>query len=132
QGLLFQKNRSPPVKFVRSIRNFTILAYGMLPGRFGSFGESQDGTSAVQPPESSRDLMPSMRLLFGANSPIFALSREFYDQILALSYLGPLRSPPERHYIVSGADRESVGMRGERMPHLLFRRRREVLPKIDE
>ena len=128
---ILSEHEPPTVALVRSIQDASIAAYGMLPGRMGSFSPGE--ADAELATARSRDVSPAvMRCLFGFNSPVFALSREFYDQILALSYLGPLRSPPERHYIISGADRETVGMRGERMPHLLYRRRREVLPKIDD
>jgi hypothetical protein len=130
QKILFEQG-DPSVALVRSIADASIAAYGMLPGRMGSFSSAE--ADAELATARARDVSSTaMRILFGFNSPIFALSREFYDQILALSYLGPLRSPPERHYIVSGADRETVGVKGERMPHLLYRRRREVLPKIDD
>jgi predicted ATPase len=129
---LVAESEPPPVELVRLIRNASFAAYGMLPGRMGSFSSNEDDPELGTAP-SRESPSAATRFMFGFSSPIFTLSREFYDHILALSYLGPLRSPPERHYIVSGADRESVGTRGERMPQLLFRRRREgILKKIDE
>lgn len=38
-----------------------------------------------------------------------------------LSYLGPLRSFPERHYVVNSCALDSVGKRGEHVPQLLLR-----------
>jgi hypothetical protein len=38
-----------------------------------------------------------------------------------LSYLGPLRSFPERHYVVNSSALDSVGKRGEHVPQLLLR-----------
>ena len=38
-----------------------------------------------------------------------------------LIYLGPLRSPPERSYIVSGGTRASTGIHGQFMPNILYR-----------
>jgi hypothetical protein len=91
-------------------------AYGMLPGRMGSFSPTEADVEFAT--VRSRDVSSvAMRILFGFNSPIFVLSRENHDQILALSYLGPLRSPPERHYIVSGRPRDG---RDERRKNAAF------------
>jgi predicted ATPase len=38
-----------------------------------------------------------------------------------LSYLGPLRSPPQRHYVIGDIPGNSVGKMGELMPNFIFR-----------
>jgi hypothetical protein len=91
----------------------------MLPGQIAEY---LDEGSVQNIGSHEHILSEAAHLLCRSHSPILTLSREFYDLILSLSYLGPLRSPPERHYIVSGGDRDSVGTRGERMPQLLNRR----------
>mgnify|MGYP001232839515 CR=1 FL=1 len=49
------------------------------------------------------------------------LGREFGSIINSASYLGPLRSPPSRHYVVSDVVGDTVGSSGEYMPDLLIR-----------
>ncbi len=44
-----------------------------------------------------------------------------YENVLhSITYLGPLRSYPERLYTVSGRNRDSSGLRGEFTPHILY------------
>lgn len=44
-----------------------------------------------------------------------------YNNLLnSITYLGPLRSYPERLYTISGRGRESTGIRGEFTPHILY------------
>jgi hypothetical protein len=66
------------------------------------------------------------------SSPLEVMRRDFAEELLGISYLGPLRSPPARHYIISGSDKQSVGSRGERMPQIMYRRRRDVIPRIND
>ena len=48
-------------------------------------------------------------------------SRRSYDNVLdSITYLGPLRSYPERVYTVSGRNRLSTGVRGEFTPNVLY------------
>ena len=47
-------------------------------------------------------------------------SMGFFYALQSVRYMGPLRSYPERHYLVSGAGVKSVGKSGENTPHLLF------------
>jgi hypothetical protein len=72
------------------------------------------------------------RSLIGPDAPLDVIRREFYAELQSISYLGPLRSHPARHYIASGADRETVGNRGERTPQVLYRRRTDLLPRISD
>ncbi|GAA4497647.1 AAA family ATPase [Gluconacetobacter tumulicola] len=71
------------------------------------------------------------RILF-ESLPFDTIRKDLLAEFANLSYLGPLRSPPARHYIVSGGDRGSVGQRGERMPQLLYRRKSKIIPRINE
>ena len=44
-----------------------------------------------------------------------------YENLLrSITYMGPLRSYPERFYTVSGGKRDSVGIQGEFIPHILY------------
>jgi predicted ATPase len=38
-----------------------------------------------------------------------------------MHYLGPLRSYPARHYLISGGSKSSVGIRGEDTPQVIYR-----------
>ena len=67
----------------------------------------------------------------GGMNPLHTISTELTSEISSMSYLGPLRSPPARHYIVSGSERMSVGTRGEMMPQLLHRRRGYTLQRLN-
>jgi hypothetical protein len=92
------------------------------------------GFLPVRPDLSRIDSIPanSRFTLTSAWGPFETITRDFFEEMTTLSYLGPLRSPPARHYIISGSDRKSVGSRGERMPQLLYRRKRYILPKLNE
>ena len=48
------------------------------------------------------------------------------------TYLGPLRSYPERVYTVSTASRESAGVRGEFTPHILYYNPNNVIGSVNK
>jgi hypothetical protein len=54
--------------------------------------------------------------------------KEFFD---ALTYLGPLRAPPERFYLASGSELASVGKSGAQSAQLLFRNQSQIKPELD-
>lgn len=58
--------------------------------------------------------------------PLGELIYRFSSELSRLSYLGPLRSYPERHYLVSAEETQSVGSRGEHTPHIIFRNRSHI------
>ena len=49
------------------------------------------------------------------------LHRDILRVFNAIEYLGPLRSYPERFYLIRGGATTSVGTRGENTPQVLFR-----------
>jgi hypothetical protein len=57
---------------------------------------------------------------------------EFYELLESISYLGPLRSYPARHYLIMGGEEDSVGIRGENTPQMIFRRKGEIERQINE
>ena len=59
-------------------------------------------------PEDIRDITP-------ADIPL-----SYNDLLNSITYLGPLRSYPERLYTIFGRGRESTGIRGEFTPHILY------------
>ncbi|MYC06243.1 MAG: DUF3696 domain-containing protein [Chloroflexi bacterium] len=61
--------------------------------------------------------------------PLMADYRYNMDRI---TYLGPLRSYPERLYTVSGGGRESTGIRGEFTPHILHYNPSNVVGSVNE
>jgi hypothetical protein len=105
-----------------SIKDVRFLDYGLIPSR-------PDYTSLSN---EKGELLPSASVFLGPWNPLDAFRQEFSNELSLVSYLGPLRSPPARHYLVSGSDRATVGSRGERMPQLLYRRRRDILPIIND
>lgn len=64
-------------------------------------------------------------------APLEKLALEFEALARRLTYLGPLRSHPARHYLVTGGDRETVGVRGEETPLVLFRRPKETQAEVN-
>ena len=112
---------------IQEIKNLKVLPIGLLPSRISLNAEVDVFAKVfdVIGPDLGRHL-------FGANSPLEILRKEFYSKIQSISYLGPLRSHPARHYIISGADKETVGTKGERTPQLLYRRKREMEPGINQ
>jgi hypothetical protein len=61
-----------------------------------------------------------------------SIAFEYQEILRSMSYLGPLRSHPARHYLVSGGEKNSVGVRGENAPQLIFRRQAELSKTINE
>lgn len=112
---------------IQELKNLKILPIGLLPSRIAFNSEVDSFTTFFDTigPEISRHL-------FGPNSPLEVLRKEFHNKIQSISYLGPLRSHPARHYIISGADKETVGTKGERTPQLLYRRKRDMEPRINQ
>ncbi|MBP0464594.1 AAA family ATPase [Roseomonas sp. PWR1] len=107
--------------FAKMIKKLRFYTWGILPFRAESTVLSQ--------------IKMSDEIKFSLSSPYSPLElarRDFADELLGISYLGPLRSPPARHYIISGTDKQSVGSRGERMPQIMYRRKRDVIPRINE
>jgi hypothetical protein len=107
---------------VRTARRMRFFSFGFLPSR---------PDPALLTPRDNGSF-ETLRQVFGPFNPLEAIKREFIDEMVGVSYLGPLRSPPARHYIISGSDKHTVGTRGERMPQLLYRRKRDVIPRINE
>jgi predicted ATPase len=56
---------------------------------------------------------------------------EFMQQISSISYLGPLRSPPARHYLRFGGQVETVGTKGENTPQVIVSKGAEIRKRID-
>ena len=52
------------------------------------------------------------------NCSIREVALDVFDHVI---YLGPLRSPPQRSYVVSGGSRASTGIHGQFMPNILYR-----------
>lgn len=98
------------------------LSYG-LPGQFRPVDEEDQETS-----ESFRQL-PFHYLRIATTIPIIADYRNHIDSI---TYLGPLRSSPERLYTVSGGVRATTGVRGEYTPHMLYHDSFDLVAQVNE
>lgn len=59
------------------------------------------------------------------------LAYEYYIIFDSISYLGPLRSYPERHYLLTGGDKSTVGTRGQNTTEMIYRRQEEIEGKIN-
>lgn len=76
--------------------------------------------SRVIPPRDSFDeLRPALRSSFDV---LGSVSSELADLLHSLSYLGPLRSHPARHYVTVSSPHASVGSEGENTPQILHRK----------
>lgn len=56
---------------------------------------------------------------------------EFRAKFRAVSYLGPLRQYPERYYAVTGAEKNTVGPRGENTPHTMHRLEDKIINPLN-
>ena len=108
-------------KEINLLKKIKFSSFGLLPSR-------PDFSAGVL--EKLTEL--GLRILASSVSPLEVIRREFSEEMQGVSYLGPLRSHPTRHYIISGADKNSVGTRGERTPQLLWRQKKDVIPRINQ
>lgn len=125
---LESRNRGParsPSKIEKDVARLTealkgssLLARGLLPERLylSNRRERDDDTFR----------------LFNQMNPVETLSLEIYTVLDNLIYMGPLRSYPARHYLVSGSERFDVGLQGEFTSEVLFHAEREILQKVNE
>lgn len=63
--------------------------------------------------------------------PDLSLAYEYYELMNSISYLGPLRIYPERHYLISGGVKDTVGVRGENTPQMIYRQPKEITRAIN-
>ncbi len=56
---------------------------------------------------------------------------EFGAMLSSVSYLGPLRNPPARHYLVVGGAGTSVGVSGEHAPTLIYRQGQAITSQLN-
>ena len=59
------------------------------------------------------------------------IPRTYNDLLKSITYLGPLRRHPERFYPISGEDRDSVGVQGEFISHMLYHNSR-IIEEVNE
>lgn len=81
--------------------------------------------------ESARkaDLTSRIQALFD-----IVVSASFWESqrsLTSISYIGPLRSTPQRFYLFAGRTVFSVGQAGESMPYVLYTDRRSVKARIN-
>src|SRR5207249_2321542 len=82
----------------------TVLARELLPGRINVTSQAGERTSTLRSVASPIPIRISTHLE--------GFVWEFEDLVQSISYLGPLRSYPARHYLLSRGGRQSVGVRG--------------------
>ncbi|MBE0659966.1 MAG: AAA family ATPase [Bryobacteraceae bacterium] len=104
------------------LTKFFVGGRGSLPGRFiAKAGE--------QTPELREVEHRYGRWLY--NSFFDTFNREFRELMDSVQYLGPLRSYPERHYLLLGGEKSSVGTRGENTPQVIYRGPRDITRRIN-
>ncbi|WP_200957531.1 DUF3696 domain-containing protein [Methylobacterium sp. Leaf94] len=59
------------------------------------------------------------------------LSREFVGILTSISYLGPLRSHPARHYVRQGGTIQTVGTQGENTPQVIASQEKQIKSRIN-
>ncbi len=67
-----------------------------------------------------RALIPKIKPEQIAGLSLEDIPSSYEDLLRSITYMGPLRNYPERLYTISGRGRESTGIRGEFMPHILY------------
>ncbi|GJE73117.1 DUF3696 domain-containing protein [Methylorubrum podarium] len=58
--------------------------------------------------------------------------REYAGAMSSISYLGPLRSHPARHYVKQGGTVSTVGIRGENTPQVIAGQEREIKSRVNK
>jgi hypothetical protein len=96
-------------------------ARGSLPGRL-------DIAAPENAPEFSR---PDRISRVGFRTVFEVLQGDILRLFNSIEYLGPLRSYPERFYLIRGGAATSVGTRGENTPQVLFRGSENTQPQIN-
>lgn len=110
----------PESEVIDALDRHIVLTTGFLPTRLVPKGEAY----------SDEDLLLARRRISGRL--LEAMSTEYVALIRSLSYLGPLRVYPERHYVLTGGDKDSVGVRGENTPETLYRHRGRITNQVNE
>lgn len=105
-------------RHTQALKGSSLLARGLLPERLYLSNRRERDDDTVR--------------IFNLMNPVETLSSEIYTLLASLTYLGPLRSYPARHYPVSGSERFDVGLQGEFTSEILYHAERETLQKVNE
>jgi len=100
-----------------TLKGSSLLANGLLP-------------THIQYP--SRSSLSEERFRLPGLSRIEIFASEFYSLLDSLTYMGPLRSYPARHYLLSGSERFDVGLQGEFTSEILYHAESETLQKVND
>jgi predicted ATPase len=103
QELKYRENQT------KALRNVKYVAANALPSQRVSL---EDVARAMAAPNRQYAAVPEV---------ISEIAAGFLQQVETIRYLGPLRSYPERHYVVMDAMVDTVGRKGEHTPQLLHR-----------
>jgi hypothetical protein len=96
-------------------------ARGSLPGRL----------DIAAPENASEFSRPDRISRVGFRTVFEVLQGDILRMFNSIEYLGPLRSYPERFYLIRGGAATSVGTRGENTPQVLFRGSENTQPQIN-
>ena len=86
---------------------------------------SHVGAVSLLPTRLRESRRPRDQGFFGSirslpNRMIDDIASDFYRTLGSVAYLGPLRSAPARHYLISGGRTFDVGIQGEYAPEVLY------------
>lgn len=82
-------------------------------------------------PANREEPVDAVTQRFRHSQPLERLAGEFNLLLESFAYLGPLRSHPARHYLVTGGPTDTVGVTGESAPQVLYRAPREVSSELN-
>lgn len=68
---------------------------------------------------------------FRQSQPLERLANELNALLNSVVYLGPLRSHPARHYLVTGGPADTVGVNGENTPQVIYRAPKQISKDIN-
>ena len=119
-----QKSEELPLRtsqLFEAVADAPFWARGTLPGRLD-----------IAAMENSSELGKVSRLSrLGFRTVFEVLQTDILRMFNAIEYLGPLRSYPERFYLIRGGAATSVGTRGENTPQVLFRGSEDTQAQIN-
>ena len=113
------KARPSLSKVCEALELFAIVGRGTLPNLLCPL--SPEGASSVRE-----------RVSISVAPGIEQFEIEYKALLRSLQYLGPMRSYPERHYLLGGAHSEGVGKRGENTPQVLYYKSHAIINTLND
>lgn len=118
-------------EFIDVLQDALVFADGGIPARLVPQLQSREDRNRLAH-QNDRDRALQMLFRGPRFRVIEGIARECTQIVDSLSYLGPLRSSPERHYVVHGGTPSSVGKRGEFTSQMLYRRKKALTGEVND